>query len=405
MYFLFIQQDKQRKAVKVGPSKKEAIKKLKDAKKLLDSGKFKFVDDPAPELAPTFAEYFETFKRAHLGVGNKNPDRRATTIRFYESSFKNYLSPVFGNMRLDEIQFSHVEDFITQLKNRKPANGNGDTLARDTIRLPIAALRKIMNHAIRRGIIQRNPAAGIGDLISNTKRRHERVEYLSESTAEIFLNSAKTNAPEYFTLFLAGLHTGAREGELRGMKWSDLGTTKEVDPKTGKERLVPVVTIERSIDEKRNINPTKTNSVRSVPLSDTLLAELRILKEHRIQEWKGKRKDEIPEWIFCNREGGILDTHNVKTRHFKKCLQLAKLKAIKFHSLRHSFGSILIQKGVPLINVSRWLGHTSLKITADIYAHLEPHSNSAALNMLPSIGASAPVSNVITWEKTGEAKA
>src|SRR5580765_8262226 len=132
LYYLYIQQDTQRKAIKVGPSKKTALKEKKKAEKLLASGKFNFADELERHLVPTFAEYFETFKRIHLGVESDNPNRRATTIRFYENSFKNYLEPVFGDKHLDEIQFSHIEDFITELKNRKPAKGNGQTLARDT---------------------------------------------------------------------------------------------------------------------------------------------------------------------------------------------------------------------------------------------------------------------------------
>lgn len=103
---------------------------------------------------------------------------------------------------------------------------------------------------------------------------------------------------------------------------------------------------------------------------------------------KCKRKDgknEIPGWVFASGEGTPIDMHNVERREFEKCLEVAKLRKIRFHDLRHTTASSLIQNGAPLAYVKDQLGHSSLKITVDIYGPLVPGANRQEMNRLPGI--------------------
>ncbi len=77
--------------------------------------------------------------------------------------------------------------------------------------------------------------------------------------------------------------------------------------------------------------------------------------------------------------------HNVKSRHFFKCLEKAGLRRIRFHDLRHTFASLLIQNGESLAYVKDQLGHSSIKLTVDVYGHLVPGANREAVNRLPSL--------------------
>jgi integrase len=109
------------------------------------------------------------------------------------------------------------------------------------------------------------------------------------------------------------------------------------------------------------------------------------LKRHRQEEWLARGENEIPEWVFCNREGNPEDMHNVKNRVFFRCLEKAGLRRIRFPDLRHTLASLLIQDGQSLKYVSDQLGHTSIKMTADVYGHLVPGANRQAENRLPSL--------------------
>jgi integrase len=136
------------------------------------------------------------------------------------------------------------------------------------------------------------------------------------------------------------------------------------------------------------INLTKSGKVRKVDVSDALLAALLDLRRNRKEALLAQGKNELPAtaWIFENEEGGFQDMKNLKKRHFQKCLGKAGLRRIRFHECRHTFASLLIQNGESLTYVKEQLGHSSIKITVDVYGHLVPGANRQAVNRLPSLG-------------------
>jgi len=169
-----------------------------------------------------------------------------------------------------------------------------------------------------------------------------------------------------------------RLGEVAALQWGDVDFSGKF------------FTVRRNFVEGKIIPFTKTKKLRRIDLSDTLLNALQELKRRRREEWLEKGSNEIPEWVFCNQHGNPADMQNVKNRHFYKCLEKAGLRRIRFHDLRHTFASLLIQDGQPLAYIKDQLGHSSIKLTVDIYGHLEPGANREAVNRLPSLD--APVS-------------
>jgi integrase len=129
---------------------------------------------------------------------------------------------------------------------------------------------------------------------------------------------------------------------------------------------------------------TKTGKNRRVDLSDALLHDLQTLKKKRQTEYLKEGKNEIPVWVFCNKEGKPLEYYNLKHRHFERCLAAAGLRRIRFHDVRHTFASLLIQNGESLAYIKDQLGHSSIKMTVDVYGHLVPGANRAAVNRLPT---------------------
>jgi len=122
-------------------------------------------------------------------------------------------------------------------------------------------------------------------------------------------------------------------------------------------------------------------------MSGVDLMTVKELHRNRRQEWLEQGRNEIPAWIFCNQEGNPADMHNLKNRHFFKCLEKAGLRRIRFHELRHTFASLLIQNGESLAYIKDQLGHSSIKLTVDVYGHLVPGANREAVNRLPSLKA------------------
>lgn len=96
---------------------------------------------------------------------------------------------------------------------------------------------------------------------------------------------------------------------------------------------------------------------------------------------KAGKSGPIP-WVFTNLEGEPLDGDNLRARVFQPALTKAKLRQVRIHDLRHTFASLLIQQGESLAYVRDQLGHSSIQVTVDVYGHLVPGSNRAAVDRL-----------------------
>jgi integrase len=144
---------------------------------------------------------------------------------------------------------------------------------------------------------------------------------------------------------------------------------------------------------------TKTKRIRKVDVSDALLQELEVLKKRRQQEYLARGKNEIPEWMFLSpgdiiwkdgkpvgrEEGQPVDMKNFYNRVFLRACDKAKIRRRRVHDTRHTFASILLMNGESPAYVKDQLGHTSIKMTVDIYGHWIPGSNRQAVNKLPSL--------------------
>ena len=110
--------------------------------------------------------------------------------------------------------------------------------------------------------------------------------------------------------------------------------------------------------------------------------------------WNALRKGwgEPPEWLFYNEESGLLDVPNLRKRVFHKALEKAKLRQIRLHDLRHTYATLRIQAGHNIADVSKQLGHSSIRVTIDIYYHWIPGANRSEVNELDL--KTAPIRNL-----------
>jgi len=356
VWWVFIAHRRRRKSIKVG-SKKSARKLQETIEARLKLGK-EFLPDEKP-TSPTLKEYFDRFRDTYLDTAVRHSTRNS-----YLSMYHVQILPELGSRRLNEIDRATMEDFVGKLVRKN--------LAKDSIRHIIAVLCVLINHAKERGIVHDNPATRLSKFYKQARKRHPEIEPLTEEEVVLFLQAAQEHFTLYYPLFLCAIHTGLRSGELAGLQWWDIDFNGKF------------LTVRRSIVQGR-INPTKTDKIRRVDMSDDLLEELSELKRLRKEQWLSRGRNEIPDWVFCNREGNFPDMNNLKNRHFFKCLEKAGLRRIRFHETRHTFASLLIQNGESLAYVKEQLGHSSIKMTVDVYGHLVPGANRQAVNRLPSL--------------------
>lgn len=113
---------------------------------------------------------------------------------------------------------------------------------------------------------------------------------------------------------------------------------------------------------------TKTNRIRRVDLSPQLQAELLKLKEN-LQLESSMKGYAFPKWVFLTPHGNRM-TNEVLRKGFYACLEAAGLRRVRFHDLRHTFASLLIQQNANVKYIQQQLGHSSINITLDVYSHL-----------------------------------
>jgi integrase len=337
---------------------------------------------------PTLAEYYDRFTRVYL----ETSVREGTRSR-YKTSFDHHILPELRDLRLDKITRERVKDFVAHLvgkryqkrlkvktypnplKKRNPTityDVTQEPLSKTSIRIILSQLGALFSHAVEEGVIQTNPTLRLGRYYKQARTIHEEIQPLTSDEVPVFLSAVlkRSASKDYYPLFLCAIHTGTRAGELIGLKWGDIDFKGQF------------LTVRRSFTRGKE-QPTKTGKARRVDLSDPLLAELAALRKRRRKDYLERGSNGIPEWVFCNREGNPLEYYNLKHRHFEKCLEAAGLRRI------------LIQNGESLAYVKDQLGHSSIKMTVDVYGHLVPGANRAAVNRLPSLG-SKPLARLRT---------
>jgi integrase len=234
-------------------------------------------------------------------------------------------------------------------------------------RLTVQAL-----YAIREDELPRNVARNV----QTTTVRPRRFRPLTAAEARQFLDAAR--ADPLHALYELALRTGLRKGELLGLHWEDL------DLNAG------TATIRHSLQRTRTGGltqlPTKTRaSERRVALPTECLHSL---KEHQERQER-ERKEAGVGWrdsglAFTTPTGRPLDPANL-TRRFRSLLNRAGLRRIRFHDLRHSTATLLLEEqGVDLVVIKELLSHANIGVTAGVYAHVRLRLQRQAIDTLGS---------------------
>ena len=365
VWWVFVNHDSDRSSTLVG-SLKAANKTAEDLQHRLALGLELFPEKKQAPAAPTLAAYCSKFEAGYLKAAV-----RESTAERYDQCFRIHILPKLGKLALNEVTREEIKGLIADLVAKN--------LARHSIRNVTACLCSVLSHAVEDTLIAHNPATKLGRYFKQAHVLHDKIEPLTEDEVPLFLAAVSERdgkrykgAPECFPLFLCAIHTAMRAGELAGLQWGDIDWNGKF------------LVVRRSV-KRGKINPTKTDRIRRIDMSDDLIEELGAFRRRCLAAALRNGKNEIPEWVFASGDGTARDMHNIERRELGKCLQAAKLRNIRLHDLRHTTASILIQRGAPLAYIRDLLGHSSIKVTVDIYGHLVPGANRQEMNRLPSL--------------------
>jgi integrase len=300
----------------------------------------------------------------------------ASTYQEYEAVLKNHVYPVLGSKPFVKVNRAMIRELIAAKKKE---------FSQSTIRNIMAPVRGMFFQAIEDGNAHLNPAARIGKLNKRSKdEQKKKIDPLTREEIQLMLRSAQGKKyAQWYPVFLCAPRTGIRQGELVSLKGTDVDFNGRF------------IVVQRNLSRGK-ISATKNGKSRKVDMSGQLVEVLSDLLSKRraevlrreMEKPAEERRDaatvvnEVMEgWLFQSPVGTQLDPSNLR-KLFNRLLTDAELRRVRFHDLRHSFASLLLQNGESLTYVKEQMGHSSINVTVDIYGHLVPGGNRQAVDKL-----------------------
>lgn len=389
-------------------------KKIKGAKENTPKGKSaslkagqKWLEQIEQGMLPdaekvTLGEWIDTWLKEYI-----KPNVRVKSYDKYESCLVQYVKPKLGKLSLRQIRGTQLTTLFNQLLVSGGKKGTG--LSSSTVKATRRYLSMCFEQAIKLDMLLKNPVKQTKAI----KLIKTEIQTLTEIQADSLTVASYTMAQEadqdyalraakaaertvqtgkytqvamsnivyhstYMAILLA-LGTGMRLGEIFGLSWD------AVDVKKG------IIYVKRALVTSRpgiNFEEPKTKaSRRQIPLSADIATELR--KYKKLQEW---RKNILgDQWstlnlVITGELGGVFNTSNFTSRYFKPLLEKIGIsKSFKFHDLRHTHATLLLLKGIPVKVVSERLGHSTVAMTQDTYAHVLPEMQAEVVKVLDGV--------------------
>ncbi len=261
---------------------------------------------------------------------------RATTLQTYRYGWQAILRMIPPQTPVSAITTAMLLATIGKLQ--------ADGLSAESVRKHIAQVKKLCSYAVQEGLLIQDPSANIK--LPKVPKRLPR--FLSPEERNRLLVAAETKGRDYHLLVACGVYLGLRKAELNALTWANIDFEKKVAHVVNTEDFT-----------------TKSGKPRSIPICEELLT---ILTRYRHvggfvlaprKKYRGKARY---RWEF--RDGFVEMVIDAKL----------DVRVISPHAMRHTFASILAQRGVSLFKIAAWMGHSTAQVT-ELYAHLTAYDD------------------------------
>jgi len=300
----------------------------------------------------------------------------ALTHRNYMFHIKNHIIPFFGHMRLDQVKTLHVVTFLTALTfptARK--DGQNKALSSSTIQYIYRVLRNIFNVAVEWRIINHNPVA---DVKKPKVTQKEVAVYNEEEVAYVF-KALESEPLEWKLLITLALTMGMRRGELLALEWPHVDLEKTyLDVKQSfslTQRGNPLIKV-----------PKTKSSIRRISIPSSLIPDLTNLRDKTTAErallgenWLGGDH----AFVFTTTFGKAI-YYSYASQWWRNFTTRHGIRYIRFHDLRHTSATLLINQGVHAKVISNRLGHANISTTMNIYGHVLQSADQSAADKMNS---------------------
>jgi integrase len=258
----------------------------------------------------------------------------------------NHLKPFFERYKINQVNFDIIEKFKADRLTHK--------VTPPTLCKLLITLGQVLKYAVRCRYIDFNPMGDVEkpkDLRSDEEKR--KMVSLEPEQLQALFNRADTQKDR--VLFMSAVFTGMREGELFGLKWTDI------------DWINSQIHVKRTYTHRRFYNPKSEASKRSIDVAPELIKELK--------EWRLACPGNELDLVFPSEVGTPEDASNFLKRRFFPALVKAELPRIRFHDLRHTYAALVWEETKDMKYLQTQLGHSSIKMTMDVYGHLMSKTN------------------------------
>jgi len=306
--------------------------------------------------------WLEDYQEGHL---------KPSTYSMYEYLARVHITPALGELTLSNIQTSQLQKLYKQKLESGRKDGEGG-LSTQTIHHMNKVIRGALAQAVAEGKILRNPAENV----KLPRMERKPIHPLTKDQVNKFLNDIQDDW--LYPVYFLALGTGLRRGEILGLRWKDIDL--EANTVTIKQELL-------FVDGKPLLQEgTKTPGSKSTVTMPDVVADT--MRKHKIHQsaamlalgHKLKEKDIVFTWA-----SGDPISPNYVYHHFKELLTDHQLPNIRFHDLRHTFATLLLEEGVHPKIVADMLRHASVKTTLDTYSHVSADMQTRAAAQLGKV--------------------
>src|SRR5437868_4853837 len=298
---------------------------------------------PPVEVLSTFADAADEYIR----YASEDRGCKPSTIRGYRSQLKAHLLPAFGSMRLEDITETEIERWRAGITSQR----KGKEISNKTKNEQLVLMHAIMRRAVKVWRLPRNPVANV----DRFRTRHSGdIEVFSPEEVWALVRAAASEMDA--AIFLTAAFTGLRRGEVLALRWRD------VDFEASTIRV-------RASYAANQLSTPKSGKVRSVPMAPHVAEALARLSQR--ERFAGE-----DDFVFAGASG--LPIHaDALGKRYEKALEAAGLRRLRFHDLRHTFGTRMIRQA-DIRRVQEWMGHADIQTTMK-YLHYESRKEDAEL--------------------------
>jgi integrase len=342
-----------KRKIKYGKTQREVRNWLLETRKALSDNTY--VDNDM-----TVSEFFEIYFRDH------GKTLRPSTLRSYQNIYIWHIKDTIGNVKLLKLSAVHLNALYTAKKD--------EGLSNRTVEYINGVLRRAFNQGIKWGLLKFNPTVQA----SPPKVEKKEMKTWTGNQVKKFFKAVEGERWEAI-YYVASL--GLREGEILALRWDS------IDLANGTLKVVLAV---QFVQGKGLIfsEPKSAKSKRRVDLPQYVISAL--LKHKQKQEilktsekWR-PNPNQPDNLVFTTNLGTAISPRNL-IRHFKEKTKEANLPEIRFHDLRHTTATLLLEKNEHPLVVSSLLGHSSVNLTLSTYSHITPTLAKQAAEKLDEI--------------------